>query len=136
MRGLDPKLQAMPIACIEFPFNRLVSKAITAEEKYRQKQESKKKKMPVGPFGRNVKHQKVIYHPQNHARYPQRPPQFQARPQAFARPIAALPYPRQQNVPAIHYQAPQSTNNNPNPNVCFNCGKPGHYSNVCPYPKQ
>ena len=136
MRGLDPKLQAMLIACTELPFNRLVSKAITAEEKYRQKQESKKKKTPTGPFGGNVKRQKVIYHPQNHARYPQRPPQFQARPQVFPRPVAALPYSRPQNVPTVRYPAPQNASSNANPNACFNYGKPGHYSNVCPYLKQ
>ena len=74
LRGLDPKLQVMLLACTELPFSRLVSKAITAEEKYRQKQESKKKRMPMNSFGGNMKRQKIIYHPQNHVRFTPRPP--------------------------------------------------------------
>jgi hypothetical protein len=49
----------------------------------------------------------------------------------FFRPAATSQYPQQPNAPGIRNQTPV-THNFP----CYNCGKPGHFSKDCSYPRQ
>jgi len=130
IRGLNTKLKSMLTTCVGTSFHQFVDIAIDTEEQHCQHKESKKKKIIAANPGGQLKRQRVIYHPVNHSRFPQRPTSFQARPQTVVRPAMVQSYPQQRNVPNIRPPAPQ------NSNACFNCGKPGHYSNVCPYPKQ
>jgi hypothetical protein len=132
MRGLNSKIRTMMTGCLNATYSEVVNIAIASEEEYRKHKEAKKKKnVSSGSSGSNQKHQNIIYHPQNHFCLPFHPPQFQARQQAFVRPVAALPYPRQPNAPGIHTPTSQGNNNYP----CYNCGKPGLFSRECPYPK-
>jgi hypothetical protein len=80
MRGLNTKIQAAFVTCYNATYHEVVNVAIASEEKSRINKESKKKKQVLlSSSGSIKKHQKFIYHPQNHFRPPYRPLQYQAR---------------------------------------------------------
>jgi hypothetical protein len=131
MRDLNTKIQTMMATYYNATYHEVVNVAIASEERSRIHKESKKKKQVLSSSSGGIKkHQKFIYHPQNHFRPPYRPPQYQARPQTFIRPAATQQYPQQPNAPGIRNQSPL-THNFP----CYNCGKPDHFSKDCPYPR-
>jgi hypothetical protein len=132
MRDSNTKVQTTLITCYNATYHEVVNVAITSEEKSHIHKESKKKKQVLSSSSGGIKkHQKFIYHPQNHFRPPYHPPQYQARPQTFIHPAATQQYPQQSNAPSIRNQS-SLTHNFP----CYNCGKPGHFSKDCPYPRQ
>jgi hypothetical protein len=132
MRGLSTKIQEALVTCYNATYHEIVNVAIASEEKSRLHKESKKKKQVLSSPSCGIKkHQKFIYHPQNHFRPTYHPPQYQARPQTFICPAATQQYPQQPNAPGIRNPSP-ITHNCP----CYNCGKPSHFSKDCPYPRQ
>jgi hypothetical protein len=132
MRGLSTKIQEALVTCYNATYHEIVNVAIASEEKFRLHKESKKKKQVLSSPSSGIKKcQKFIYHPQNHFRPTYRPPQYQAWPQTFIRPAATPQYPQQPNAPGIRNQSPVTHNFS-----CYNCGKPGHFSKDCPYPRQ
>jgi hypothetical protein len=134
MRGLNSKIRTMMTGCLNVTYHEAVDIALLSEEEYRKHKEAKKKRVSYGPSGGNQKRHKIVYHPQNHFRPPFRPPQFQARQQAFVHLVAALSYPRQPN--ALGIRPPLQQGNNINNYPCYNYGKIGHFSSECPYPRQ
>jgi hypothetical protein len=77
MRGQNSKIQTMITGCFNVTYHEVVNIALTSEEEYRKHKESKKKKnVSSRSSGSNQKHQKIIYHPQNHFCPPFHPPQF------------------------------------------------------------
>jgi hypothetical protein len=132
MRGLNTKIQAALVTCYNVTYHEVVNVAIASEEKSRIHKESKKKKQVLSSSSGSIKkHQKFIYHPQNHFCPPYLPPQYQARTQTFICHAATQQYPQQPNAPRIRNQSPI-----PHNLPCYNYGKPGHFSRDCPYPRQ
>jgi hypothetical protein len=75
MRGLNTKIQTMITTCYNATYHEVVNVTIASEEKSRIHKETKKKKQVSSSLsGSNKKHQKFIYHPQNHFFPPYRPP--------------------------------------------------------------
>jgi len=74
MRGLNTKLQTMMTTCQNATYYEAINIAITSEEKNRKHKESKKKATSSSFSSRGPKHQRIIYHPQGHGRFPTQSP--------------------------------------------------------------
>jgi hypothetical protein len=147
--GLDDHLEYALMNHRFDNFNQLVDAALNTERK-RREIEDKKRKMAPAASGSNTRprYQYPLQHQRQVQQYQQRPQQYPPRPQQYpprpqqqqqagqgqrlpAPPTRsappAPPAPRQGvPTPPAGQQAPAL------PRVCFHCGEPGHYANVCP----
>jgi hypothetical protein len=132
-RGLDPDLYKKLNPIKTNSYHEIVDLAISQEDAMKRVQNAKKKKAAFN--SNNVPNPKFrIVHktPQNsqrnqHSRrWVVRPPQNQQQGNSRS------PNFQQQNA---RPNAPPPARNN-NEGRCYNCGKPEHYMNACPHPKQ
>jgi hypothetical protein len=127
-------------------FNHLVDAALNIERK-RREIEDKKRKMAPAASGSNTRpryqyqqqqQSQIQQYQQRQQQYPPRPQeqqqagQGQRLPAPPARSASPAPPAPRQGVPPppARQQAPAL------PRVCFHCGEPGHYANVCPQKAQ
>jgi hypothetical protein len=111
-------------------FNHLVDAALNTERK-RREIEDKKRKMAPSLSGSNTR--PLYQRPQQ-----QRPPQqyqqwqqFPPRPQQQVGQGQRLPAPPAPPAPRQGVPTPPGQQAAALPRVCFHCGEPGHYANVC-----
>jgi hypothetical protein len=130
--GLDDHLEYALMNHRFDNFNQLVDAALNTERKHREI-EDKKRKMAPSSSGSNIhpryqhpQQQRPPQQYQQRQQYPPRPQQQAGQGQRLPAPLAP-PAPRQGvPTPPTGQQAPAL------PWVCFHCGEPGHYANVCP----
>jgi hypothetical protein len=134
--GLDDHIQYALLNHRFNNFNQLVDAALNTERK-RREIEDKKRKMAPSSSGSNTRpryqhppqQQQQQWPPQQYQQrqqFPPRPPQQAGQGQRLPTPPAP-PAPRQ-GVPT----PPPGQQAAALPQVCFHCGEPGHYANVCP----
>jgi hypothetical protein len=130
-KGLDDHIQYALLNHRFDNFNQLVDAALNTERK-RREIEDKKRKMAPSSLGSNThpRYQHPQQRPpqqyQQRQQLPPRPPQQAGQGQRLPAPPAP-PAPRQGvPTPPAGQQAAAFLR------VCFHCGGPGHYANVCP----
>jgi hypothetical protein len=133
--GLDDHIQYALLNHRFDSFNHLVDAALNTERKRREIEDKKRKMAPYSsssntrPRYQHPQQQQQQRPPQQYQQrqqYPPRPPQQAGQGQRLPAPPAPLAPRQGVPTPRAGQQAPAL------PRVCFHCGEPGHYANVCP----
>jgi hypothetical protein len=143
--GLDDHLEYALMNHRFDNFNQLVDAALNTERKRREIEDKKRKMAPAAigsttrpryQYPQQQQHQRQIQqYQQRQQQYPPRPQQQQQAGQGQRLPAPPAPSaplaPRQgAPTPPVGQQTPAL------PRVCFHCGEPEHYANVCPQKAQ
>jgi hypothetical protein len=132
-RGLDPELYEKLNPTKTNSYHEIVDLAISQEDAMKRVQNAKKRK---AVFNSNNA-------PKHKFRIVQKAPQNSQRNQRSGRWVVRPPQNHQQG----NFRSPNFLQQNARPNVppptrnnneghCYNCGKPGHFMNACPHPRQ
>jgi hypothetical protein len=128
LRGLNKKLQGLMATSLAERYNEVVSQAVLGDNKILLHQESKRKKIAEESSGKIKQCRRVVYQSVYYPRFS--PPQLSSSPQSCEK-QAVIPFiPHESDAPDI-----RSKDISDNVNSCENCGKSGHSTQDCRFPK-
>jgi hypothetical protein len=130
MRGLNDRLQRKMVTCLDLTYSKVVSTALAVEAKNAGRGKSKGfggERSNQGPEKRT----RLVIRPFNQNHSLPRPTSYPFKQLVFIRPTTAPIPTNQPSAPGTRFPALPSSSN-----VCFNCGKSGHFIKDCPYLKQ
>jgi hypothetical protein len=132
-RGLDPKLYEKLNPIKTNSYHEIVDLAISQEDAMKKVQNAKKRKAAFNSSNAPKCQFHIVWKPQQNFQRNQRSGRWVAKPP--------------QNQQQGNFRSPNFQQRNARPNApppahtpnegrCYNCGKPGHFMNACPQPRQ
>jgi hypothetical protein len=129
LRGLNEKLQCLMATSLAKDYNEVASQAVLGDNKIRRHQESKRKKLVEESSGSVKQCRRIVYQPVYHPR--SFLPQLPSSQQSCERHVIISVIPHEADVPDIRFE-----NILDNVNSCVNCGKTGHSTLDCRFPRR